>query len=77
MRHTGREVRKLFTLETQGLLISKQICIVERCLVHELQRLCDEKHGQNGQVNLPADSSDLIEDSQLQSIEIISQPNPK
>lgn len=51
---TCREICKLFTLEAQGFLVTEQIRIVERRLVHELQRLCDKEHRKDRQINFPA-----------------------
>lgn len=34
--HTSREVVELFALKTEGLLISKEVGVVQGCFVHEL-----------------------------------------
>lgn len=56
---TCREVIELLALETQCLLIPEQVCVVQRCLVHELQSLCDQKHGKDDQINFPPESLHL------------------
>jgi hypothetical protein len=48
------------SLEAQRLLVSEQIGVVERGLVHELQCLRDEKHWQDDKVNLPSYSFHLF-----------------
>jgi hypothetical protein len=52
---TCGEVVKLVTLEAQSLLISEEVGIVERGLIHELKRLGDEEHREDNKIELPSE----------------------
>jgi hypothetical protein len=57
---TRRQVVELVPFQPQGILVVKQIRVVERRLVHELQGLRDEEHGKNDEVDLPPQLSQLF-----------------
>jgi hypothetical protein len=46
-------------VQVESLLVAKQVGIVQRGLIHELQRLCDQEHGQDDEIELPSHAPGL------------------